>query len=168
MPKIAPCLWFDGKAEDAAEFYVSLLPDSQIDNIMRYRADTPGGSTGSVMAVNFTLAGQQFIALNGGPNFQFTPAISFFVNCADQREVDRLWGRLSEGGSTERCGWLRDRYGVSWQIVPTVLGEMLSDADPERARRVMQAMLQMIKLDIGELEKAYDGTSASDPRHVHF
>jgi predicted 3-demethylubiquinone-9 3-methyltransferase (glyoxalase superfamily) len=159
MSKIAPCLWFDGKAEEAAEFYVSLLPDSQIDNIMRYRADTPGGSTGSVMAVNFTLAGQQFIALNGGPHFQFTPAISFFVNCVDQREVDRLWGSLSEGGSTERCGWLRDRYGVSWQIVPAVLGEMLSDADPEKARRVMQAMLQMIKLDIGELEKAYEGTS---------
>lgn len=161
MSKIAPCLWFDGKAEEAAQFYVSLLPDSQIDNIMRYRADTPGGSTGSVMAVNFTLAGQQFIALNGGPHFQFTPAISFFVNCAGQSEVDRLWGRLSEGGSTERCGWLRDRYGVSWQIVPTVLGEMLSDADPERARRVLQAMLQMIKLDIDALEKAYDGTSAS-------
>jgi predicted 3-demethylubiquinone-9 3-methyltransferase (glyoxalase superfamily) len=161
MSKIAPCLWFDGKAEEAAQFYVSLLPDSQIDNTMRYRADTPGGSTGSVMAVNFTLAGQQFIALNGGPHFQFTPAISLFVNCADQTEADRLWGRLSEGGSTERCGWLRDRYGVSWQIVPTVLGEMLSDADPERARRVMQAMLQMIKLDIDALEKAYDGPSAS-------
>jgi predicted 3-demethylubiquinone-9 3-methyltransferase (glyoxalase superfamily) len=160
MSKIAPCLWFDGKAEEAARFYVSLLPDSRIDKIMYYRADTPGGSTGSVMAVNFTLAGQQFIALNGGPHFQFTPAISFFVDCSNQAEVDRLWDTLSDGGSTERCGWLRDRYGVSWQIVPTALGQMLNDPDPERARRVMQAMLQMIKLDIGALEKAYDDTAA--------
>src|SRR3546814_3291695 len=117
MSKITPCLWFDGKAEEAARYYTSLLPDSRIDAILPYSVETPGGKPGDVMSVEFTLAGQSYMALNGGPYFQFTPAISFFVDCADQAEVDRLWDALSDGGSTMQCGWLTDRYGVSWQIV---------------------------------------------------
>ena len=157
MSKIAPCLWFDGEAEEAAKFYVSLLPDSRIDHVQRNVVDSPAGKTGTVLVVQFTLAGQRFLALNGGTRFEYTHAISFQVDCADQDEVDRLWDALSAGGSVERCGWLRDRYGVSWQIVPRVLPEMLGDPDPAKAQRVMQAMLQMVKLDIAALKAAQAG-----------
>jgi predicted 3-demethylubiquinone-9 3-methyltransferase (glyoxalase superfamily) len=158
--KISPCLWFDGEAEEAARFYVSLFPQSRIDHVQRNVADSPGGKTGTVLVVGFTLAGQRFMALNGGMRFDYTHAISFHVDCADQAEVDRLWHALSESGTTERCGWLKDRYDVSWQIVPTVLGQMLGDPDPVKARRVVQAMLAMIKLDIAGLKAAYDGHTA--------
>ena len=157
MSKIAPCLWFDGEAEEAVKFYVSLLPDSRIDRVQRNVMDSPGGKAGTVLVVEFTLAGQRFLALNGGTRFEYTPAISFQVDCANQAEVDRLWDALSGGGAVERCGWLRDRYGVSWQIVPRVLAELLGDPDPVKARRVMQAMLGMIKLDIAGLEAAHAG-----------
>jgi predicted 3-demethylubiquinone-9 3-methyltransferase (glyoxalase superfamily) len=164
MSKIAPCLWFDDQAEEAANFYVRTFrdsgQDSAIGDVMRH-GDSGHRPKGTVLAVNFTLAGQEFIALNSGPHFTFSPAISLFVKCADQAEVDRFWEGLSEGGKTEQCGWLTDRFGVSWQIVPTVLGEMLQDADPARAGRVMQALLQMTKLDIDALKKAYDGGSAA-------
>jgi predicted 3-demethylubiquinone-9 3-methyltransferase (glyoxalase superfamily) len=159
--KISPCLWFDGEAEEAAKFYVSLLPGSQIDRVQTNVTDSPGGKAGTVLVVDFTLAGQRFMALNGGRRFEYTHAISFHVDCADQAEVDRLWRMLSEGGAIEQCGWLKDRYGVSWQIVPTVLDEMLGDPDQARARRVMQAMLKMVKLDIEGLRRAYDGASAA-------
>jgi predicted 3-demethylubiquinone-9 3-methyltransferase (glyoxalase superfamily) len=161
MSKIAPCLWFDGKAEEAARFYVSLLPDSRIDAVVPYVAETPGGKPGDVMVVEFTLAGSRYMALNGGPYFQFTPAISLFVACADQAEVDRLWDALSVGGTPQQCGWITDRYGVTWQVVPEVLGRMIKDKDPARARRVTEAMLKMIKLDIETLEKAYEGQSTA-------
>jgi predicted 3-demethylubiquinone-9 3-methyltransferase (glyoxalase superfamily) len=157
MSKIAPCLWFDGEAEEAAKFYVSLLPDSRIDHVQRNVTDSPAGKAGSVLVVKFTLAGQSFLALNGGSRFEYTHAISFFVDCVDQAEVDRLWDALSDGGSVERCGWLKDRYGVSWQIVPSVLPRLLGDPDPAKAQRVMQAMLQMVKLDIAGLEAARAG-----------
>ena len=157
MSKILPCLWFDGKAEEAARFYVSLLPDSRIDRIRRLPMDTPGAAAGSVLSADFTLAGASYIALNGGPQYRFTPAISLFVSCENQAEVDRLWAALSDGGSPVRCGWITDRYGVSWQIVPKVLGEMLSDDDPARAARVGQALFGMVKIDIAGLEAAYRG-----------
>jgi predicted 3-demethylubiquinone-9 3-methyltransferase (glyoxalase superfamily) len=161
MSKITPCLWFDKKAEEAARFYVSLLPDSRIDAIVPYSLDLPGGSPGDVMTVEFTLAGQSHVALNGGPFYQFTPALSLFVSCADQAEVDRLWQSLSEGGAPQQCGWVTDRYGVSWQIVPAVLGRMLKDKDPAKVRRVTQAMLKMVKLDIAALESAYHDRAAA-------
>jgi predicted 3-demethylubiquinone-9 3-methyltransferase (glyoxalase superfamily) len=161
MSKIKPCLWFDGKAEEAAEFYVSLLPDSRIDAVVPYSVETPGGKPGDVMLVEFTLAGESYMALNGGPYFQFTPAVSLFVNCVDQAEVDRLWDALSVGGSPIQCGWITDRYGVSWQIVPEALGIMTKDKDPAKVRRVMEAMQQMVKLDVGALEAAYRGASAA-------
>jgi predicted 3-demethylubiquinone-9 3-methyltransferase (glyoxalase superfamily) len=154
MSKIAPCLWFDGEAEDAARFYVSLLPESRVDHVQKNVTDSPAGKAGSVLVVKFTLAGQRFLALNGGTRFEYTHAISFQVDCADQAEVDRLWDGLSDGGAVERCGWLRDRYGVSWQIVPSVLPQLLGDPDPAKAQRVMQAMLQMVKLDIAGLKAA--------------
>ncbi|MDX6717702.1 MAG: hypothetical protein QOH30_4260 [Baekduia sp.] len=157
MSKISPCLWFDGEAEEAANFYVSLLPDSRINHVQKNVGDSPAGKAGSVLVVDFTLAGQRFLALNGGRRFEYTHAISFAVDCANQAEVDRLWDALSDGGSTEQCGWLKDRYGVSWQIVPTALSELLGDPDPAKAQRVMQAMLQMIKLDIAGLKAAYHG-----------
>jgi predicted 3-demethylubiquinone-9 3-methyltransferase (glyoxalase superfamily) len=157
VSKISPCLWFDGEAEEAANFYVSLLPDSRINHVQKNVGDSPAGKAGSVLVVDFTLAGQRFLALNGGRRFEYTHAISFAVDCANQAEVDRLWDALSDGGSTEQCGWLKDRYGVSWQIVPTALGELLGDPDPAKAQRVMQAMLQMIKLDIAGLKAAYHG-----------
>jgi predicted 3-demethylubiquinone-9 3-methyltransferase (glyoxalase superfamily) len=158
MSKISPCLWFDGEAEEAAKFYVSLLPDSRIEKIQRNTADGPAGKAGSVLVVQFTLAGQEFMALNGGRRFEYTHAISFKIDCADQVEVDRLWDKLSaDGGSVERCGWLRDRYGVSWQIVPSGLPELLGGPDRDGAQRAMQAMLQMVKLDIAGLKKAYQG-----------
>ncbi len=157
MSKIAPCLWFDGEAEEAANFYVSLLPDSRIERVQKNVIDSPGGKAGTALIVEFTLAGQRFLALNGGTRFEYTHAISFQVDCEDQAEVDRLWTALSDGGKIEQCGWLKDRYGVSWQIVPKILSEMLADPDPEKAARVMQAVLQMIKLDIEGLRKAYNG-----------
>ena len=157
MSKIAPCLWFDGEAEEAAKLYVSLLPDSRIDHVQKNVTDSPAGKAGSVLIVKFTLAGQRFLALNGGTRFEYTHAISFQVDCADQAEVDRLWDGLSDGGAIERCGWLKDRYGVSWQIVPNVLPQLLGDPDPAKAQRVMQAMLQMIKLDIAGLKAAHAG-----------
>jgi predicted 3-demethylubiquinone-9 3-methyltransferase (glyoxalase superfamily) len=159
MSKISPCLWFKDEAEEAAKFYVSLLPGSRVDRVQKNVVDSPGGKAGTVLMVDFTLAGQHFLALNGGMQVEYTHAISFSVDCADQTEVDRLWDGLSNGGSVVQCGWLRDRYGVSWQIVPTVLPKMLADPDPAKAQRVMQAMLQMIKLDIEGLRKAYDGKS---------
>jgi predicted 3-demethylubiquinone-9 3-methyltransferase (glyoxalase superfamily) len=161
MPnKIAPCLWFNGEAEEAAKFYVSLLPDSRIDHVQRNVIDSPGGKEGTVLVVEFTLAGQRYLALNGGMTFEYTHAVSFQIDCADQAEVDRLWDKLSAGGKVEQCGWLKDRYGVSWQIVPGVLLKMLGDPDREKAKRVMQAMLKMVKLDIAALRAAYDGKTA--------
>jgi predicted 3-demethylubiquinone-9 3-methyltransferase (glyoxalase superfamily) len=157
MSKISPCLWFDGEAEQAAKFYVSLLPDSRIEHVRQNPVDTPAGKAGTVLVVEFTLAGQRFMALNGGARFEYTHAISFKIDCADQAEVDRLWDALSDGGAVERCGWLRDRYGVSWQIVPTVLPELLGGGDAAGAQRVMQALLQMVKLDIAGLNRAYAG-----------
>jgi predicted 3-demethylubiquinone-9 3-methyltransferase (glyoxalase superfamily) len=154
MSKIAPCLWFDGNAEEAASVYVSLLPDSHVDKVVRSPADTPSGPEGSVLVVEFTLAGQRFIALNGGPLFHFNEAISFTIDCADQAEVDRLWEALSADEAAEQCGWLKDRFGLSWQIIPSALPKLLGDPDPDRARRVMQAMLQMKKIDIAALERA--------------
>ena len=161
MSKIRPCLWFDGEAEEAANFYVSLFPSSRIDHVQRNVMDSRAGKAGTVLVVEFTLAGQRFMALNGGTRFEYTHAISFEVDCADQAEVDRLWDALSDGGLIEQCGWLKDRYGVSWQIVPVVLGQMLGDPDPAKAQRVMQAMLRMIKLDIAGLKAAYEGAPAS-------
>lgn len=160
MSKIAPCLWFDGEALEAANFYVSLLPDSRIERIQKNVTDSVSGKAGTVLVVEFTLAGQRFMALNGGTRFEYTHAVSFHVDCADQAEVDRLWDALSDGGSIEQCGWLKDRYGVPWQIVPGVLAEMLADPDPARAERVMQAMLQMVKIEIDGLQRAYDGRPA--------
>jgi predicted 3-demethylubiquinone-9 3-methyltransferase (glyoxalase superfamily) len=157
MSKISPCLWFDGAAEAAANFYVSLLPDSRIDRVQRSVIDTPGSKTGTVLVVDFTLAGQRFMALNGGPGVDYTHAISFSIDCADQAEVDRLWDALCAGGTEVQCGWLRDRYGVSWQIVPSVLPKLLADPDPAKAARVMHAMMRMIKLDIAGLQQAYAG-----------
>ncbi len=161
MSKISPCLWFDGEAEEAAKFYVSLLPDSRIETIQKNTVDSPGGKAGSVLVVEFTLAGQRFMALNGGTRFEHTHAISFKIDCADQAEVDRLWDALSDGGSVEQCGWLKDRYGVSWQIVPTALVQYLGGPDPAGAQRAMQAMMGMVKLDIAGLKRAYEGKSAA-------
>jgi predicted 3-demethylubiquinone-9 3-methyltransferase (glyoxalase superfamily) len=161
MSKITPCLWFDGEAEGAAKFYVSLLPDSRIDHVQKNVSDSPAGKAGTALVVKFTLAGQSFLALNGGTRFEYTHAISFMVDCVDQAEVDRLWDALSAGGAVERCGWLKDRYGVSWQIVPRVLPELLGDPDPVKAQRVMQAMLQMVKLDIAKLKAAHAGRPAA-------
>lgn len=153
--KIVPHLWFVDQAVEAAEFYVTLFPDSRVDSVTPVPADTPSGPAGSVQVVEFTLAGQQFMAISAGPLDPFNHAISFIVNCTDQAEVDRLWDALSDGGTIEQCGWLRDRFGVCWQIVPTVLAEMMKDKDRDRSRRVMEAMLQMKKFDIARLEQAY-------------
>jgi predicted 3-demethylubiquinone-9 3-methyltransferase (glyoxalase superfamily) len=156
MQKIIPFLWFDGKAEEAANFYVSLFKDSRIINISRY-GDAGPAPKGTAMSATFELAGQRFIALNAGPQFKFSEAISFFINCETQQEVDDLWEKLSAGGQKSRCGWLKDKYGLSWQVIPTALGEMLQDKDPKKSQRVMQAMMQMTKIDIALLEQAYDG-----------
>jgi len=155
MQKITPFLWFDGKAEEAANFYVSIFKNSRILNITRYGEAGPGPK-GSVMTVVFELDGEQFIALNGGPQFKFTEAISFSVNCKTQGEVDKFWEKLSQGGEEGPCGWLKDKYGLSWQINPTILGEMLQDSNPEKSKRVMEAMLKMKKIDIHGLQRAYE------------
>ena len=155
MQKITPFLWFEDKAEEAANFYVSIFRNSKVGRVTRYGEGAPGPK-GKVMSVTFELDGQAFYALNGGPIFKFTPAISFFVNCETQQEVDDLWGKRSAGGEESKCGWLKDKYGLSWQIVPSVLGKMLQDKDSEKARRVMNAMLQMGKIDISRLQQAYD------------
>ena len=156
MQKINPFLWFDGKAEEAAKFYTSIFKNSKIHTISRY-GDAGPGPKGTAMVVTFELEGQQFLALNGGPQFKFTPALSLFVNCETQQEVDELWEKLSEGGRKDRCGWLQDKYGVSWQIIPTTLGQLMADPDPKKSSRVMQAMLQMDKIDIARLQQAYQG-----------
>ncbi len=162
MSKISPCLWFDGEAEEAANFYVSLLPASKIEKIQRNPVDGPAGKAGSVLVVEFTLAGQRFMALNGGMRFEYSHAVSFKIDCADQAEVDRLWEALSSGGGqVERCGWLKDRYGVSWQIVPAKLVQYLGGPDKAGAQRAMQAMLKMVKLDIEGLRRAYEGRDAA-------
>ncbi len=157
MQKITPFLWFDQQAEEAARFYTSIFKNSKLHSITRFGDGAPG-MPGSVMTVAFEIEGQQFTALNGGPAFAFTPAISFYVDCETQEEVDYLWTRLTEGGQEEQCGWLKDRFGVSWQIVPRALIELMNDPDPEKANRVMQAMLKMVKIDIATLQRAYDGT----------
>ncbi|HYS58297.1 MAG TPA: VOC family protein [Burkholderiales bacterium] len=154
MQKITPFLWFDDKAEEAVNFYASIFKKSKIGIVSRYGEAGPGPK-GSVMSVTFRLEGQEFMALNGGPHFKFSPAISFFVHCKTQEEVDDLWERLSAGGEKQRCGWLKDKYGLSWQIIPTALGEMLSDKDAGKSARVMKAMLQMDKIDINKLKQAY-------------
>lgn len=157
MQKVTPCLWFDGQAEVAARFYVSLLPDSRIERVVRSPAETPGGPAGMFLAVEFVLGGTKFTGLNGGPQFPFTEAVSFQIACADQAEVDRLWAAFSEGGTPGRCGWIKDRWGLSWQVVPTRLLELFADPDPARARRATEAMLTMSRLDVAELERAADG-----------
>lgn len=158
MQKITPCLWFDTQGEEAATYYTSIFPDSRINQVARYGKAGPGPE-GSVITVSFQLDGQGFVALNGGPQFTFTEAISFQVSCGTQDEVDGYWSRLSEGGQEGACGWLKDRYGVSWQIIPTRLGELLGDPDPDRSERAMRAMLQMKKIDIAALEQAAAGAS---------
>jgi len=156
MGQITPFLWFDDKAEEAMNFYTSIFRNSKKGSVRHYGEAGPGRK-GSVMTASFTLNGQDFMALNGGPLFKFTEAISFFVNCETQEEVDELWEKLSAGGEKSQCGWLKDKFGLSWQIVPTVLVEMLGDKDAAKSQRVMKAMLRMTKLDIAELEKAYEG-----------
>ena len=156
MSKVHPFLWFDNKAEEAANFYVSLFPNSRITNASRYTEGSPG-EAGSVMTVEFELDGRHFTALNGGPHFHFTEAVSFVVDCADQAEVDRYWDKLSEGGKTSQCGWLKDRYGLSWQIVPRDLPQLVGGPDRAGAKRAMAAMLKMTRLDIGKLRAAYEG-----------
>ncbi len=153
--KITPCLWFDGNAEEAMNHYVSIFKRSKIVNLMRYGEAGPG-PVGAVMLGNFELEGLPFVALNGGPQFKFTEAISLVVDCTSQAEVDSLWARLGEGGATGQCGWLKDRFGLSWQIVPRALIDLLQDPDPDKSRRVMQAMMQMTKMDIAGLQRAYD------------
>ena len=156
MQKITPFLWFNDQAEEAMIHYTSIFKNSKIGSVSRYGEGGPGAA-GMVMSATFEIEGQQFMALNGGPHFSFTPAISLFVNCESQAEVDDLWDRLSEGGAGGRCGWLTDKFGLSWQIVPSVLGELMGDPDPEKSGRVMNAMLQMDKLDIAGLQRAYAG-----------
>jgi len=156
MRKITPFLWFDNRAEEAAHLYTAIFNNSRVIETMR-RGDAGPGPGGAVMSVTFVLDGQHFIALNGGPYFTFNEAISLFVSCEDQRELDEFWERLSEGGEKRQCGWLKDRFGISWQIVPAMLGEMLRDPDPARSGRVMQALRKMDKLDIAGLRRAYDG-----------
>ena len=155
MPKITPFLWFDSQAEEAARFYTSIFPNSRIVSTTRYGEGAPMPK-GGVMTVVFELDGQRFIALNGGPLFKFNEAISFSVDCKTQQEVDEYWAKLTAGGQESQCGWLKDKYGLSWQIVPTVLGELLSDPDPKKAKRAMQAMLKMKKLDVAALKRAHD------------
>ncbi|WP_349356547.1 VOC family protein [Sphingosinicella terrae] len=164
MTEIKQCLWYDHNAEEAARFYVTLLPDSRIDNIVLAPADTPSGPEGSVLVVEFTLAGNKYVGLNGGPIFPHTEAFSIQVVTEDQAETDRLWQALTAGGGQESvCGWLKDRWGLSWQITPRRLFELMSDKDPDRARRATQAMLQMVKIDVAALERAADGEVPAQP-----
>jgi predicted 3-demethylubiquinone-9 3-methyltransferase (glyoxalase superfamily) len=156
MQKITTFLWFDDQAEEAAKHYISIFKNAKISNVARYGGAGPGPK-GTVMTVQFQLEGHDFVALNGGPRFKFTEAISLVVNCESQQEVDELWEKLSAGGQPSQCGWLKDKYGLSWQIVPTALGKMLQDPDPAKSKRVMEAMLQMRKLDIARLKEAYEG-----------
>jgi predicted 3-demethylubiquinone-9 3-methyltransferase (glyoxalase superfamily) len=158
MQTITPCLWFDDKAEEAARFYVSVFKNSKFGHMTRYGqagAEVSGRPKGSVMTVTFEIEGQEFVALNGGPHFKFSEAISFMVKCETQQEIDEMWEKLSQGGEKGQCGWLKDKYGLSWQIVVPMLDEMLQDTDPEKTNRVMQAILQMDKLDIKSLKQAY-------------
>ena len=156
MHKITPFLWFDSQAEEAANFYVSVFKNSKIGKIARYPEGTPG-LAGKVLTVEFQLEGQAFVALNGGTMYTFTPAISLYVDCETQAEVDELWAKFSAGGKDLRCGWVTDKYGVTWQIIPGLLSRMLTDKDPAKAQRVMQAMMAMIKIDVAALQRAYDG-----------
>jgi predicted 3-demethylubiquinone-9 3-methyltransferase (glyoxalase superfamily) len=158
--RIAPCLWFVGNAEQAAGFYASIFPDSRIDYVQRSAVDYPGGKAGDVILVEFTLAGLRYQALNGGPHDQFNDAISLSVACKGQEEVDKIWDALIAGGGKPiQCGWLKDKFGVSWQIVPDEFSALMRDKDPIKSKRAMQAMMQMVKLDIAELKKAFDGTA---------
>lgn len=161
--KVYPCLWFDGNAEEAAELYTSLVPDSQIDQIWRTPVETPSGPAGTVLTVDFTVGGQKLQGLNGGGEFTFNQAVSLVIECEDQAEVDRIWETLTSNGGVEvQCGWLTDRFGLPWQIVPKRLNELLNDADPDRARRAMEAMMGMVKLDVAALELAADGGTRSE------
>jgi predicted 3-demethylubiquinone-9 3-methyltransferase (glyoxalase superfamily) len=155
MQKIIPSLWFDKQAEEAVNYYISIFKNSKITNITRYNEAGPGPKD-SVMTVTFELEGQSFMAINGGPYYTFNPAISFLVNCKTQEEVDELWNKISQGGEEIQCGWLKDKYGISWQIVPTILGGLLNDPDPIKSQKVMKAMLQMKKINIEDLQKAYE------------
>ena len=157
MGTITPCLWFNGQAEEAARFYAGLIPDSRVDNVTVSPVDTPSGPAGTVLTVEFTLRGQPFLGLNGGPHFTFSEAVSFVLDCEDQAEIDRYWEALGQGGELSRCGWLKDRYGLSWQIVPREALDMLRDPDVARAGRVMTAIMGMIKLDLARLRQAYGG-----------
>ena len=162
IPTVVPCLWFNGRALEAAEFYVSLFPDSQIDRILRSSIDTPGAKKGEPLLIEFTLAGKGYQALNGGPHEPFNNAISLSILCEDQAEVDRLWDALTaDGGKPIQCSWLKDKFGVAWQIVPEALPRMLHDEDPVKAKRAMEAMVQMVKIDVAKLQAAYNGTVAS-------
>jgi len=156
MQKITPFLWFNDKAEKAVKFYTKVFKNSKVKNVTRYGDEGPGPK-GSVMTASFLLEGQEFVALNGGPAFTFTPAISFVVNCRTQKEIDRLWDKLSAGGEKMECGWLKDKYGVSWQIVPDILNKLLTGPDTRRTDRVMKAIFKMKKLDIAKLKEAYGG-----------
>ncbi|MFL5790560.1 MAG: VOC family protein [Actinomycetota bacterium] len=157
MQKISPFLWFDNQAEEAVSFYLSLFDDSRITTTLRYPQSSTIGTPGSVMSLAFELGGNEFMALNGGPEFRFTPAISFYVHCQDQGEIDRLWNALLDGGEPQQCGWITDRFGVTWQIVPTILDELLTDEDQAKVQRVTEAFLRMDKFDIAELQAAYAG-----------
>ena len=159
MSKIVPFLWYTEKAEEAAAFYASLIPNSKVDSVTALPADTPSGPAGSVKVVEFTLMGQPFMAISAGPLDPFNHAVSFIIEVDTQAEIDRLWTTLSKGGETEQCGWLKDRYGLCWQITPSVLGKMMKDPDRARAKRAAEAMLKMTKLDIAGLERAYNGLS---------
>jgi predicted 3-demethylubiquinone-9 3-methyltransferase (glyoxalase superfamily) len=156
MTTVYPCLWFDGNAEEAAAFYAATIPDSRVERIWRSPAETPSGPAGMVLTVDFTIGGRRFQGLNGGPEFAFTEAISIVVETADQAETDRLWDALTAGGEPGPCGWLKDRFGLSWQITPRRLHELVNDPDPDRARRAMEAMLKMGKIEMAELERAAD------------
>jgi predicted 3-demethylubiquinone-9 3-methyltransferase (glyoxalase superfamily) len=157
--KITTFLWFDGAAEEAARFYVSLFPESRIDKVVRSPVETPGAPAGSALTVEFTLAGEKYIAMNGGPGHPFTDAISLQVNCDDQAEVDRLWAAFGEGGTPVACGWITDRFGLSWQVTPKRLMQLLADSDPGRSKRAMEAMMEMVKIDISALERAADSAT---------
>jgi predicted 3-demethylubiquinone-9 3-methyltransferase (glyoxalase superfamily) len=161
MSKIVPCLWFDGQAEEAAKFYVSLLPDSRIDAVNHAPADYPSGKKGDVLTVEFTLAGQKFVGLNGGPHFKFNEAVSFQIHCKDQKEVDRLSDALSAVPEAEQCSWVKDKFGLSWQIVPEILLRLMTDPDPARAQRTMEAMMTMKRIDIAAIERAAEGKAAA-------